>query len=219
MIPADAELLLQWRHGDRASGAALFERHYSAIARFFHNKVDDSARDELVQRVFLACLEHQERFRGDASFKTYLFGIAHHSLQGYLRTRARKNKREAAEIDVDLVSVVDLGQCPERPMVEHQEQRVLLEALRRIPLGYQIVLELFYWEQLTAGEIGGTLNIPLGSAKTRLREGRMALEAAIKKIDTTQEILQSTLDDLERWASRIRPLVPTQATQNLKRAS
>lgn len=207
MTPTDAELLSLWRNGDSRSGAALFERHYPAIARFFHNKVDDDVRDELVQNVFLAFVEKPEGFRGEASFKTYLFAVAHHILNDYLRARIRKNQREDAAFDVQ--SVIDLGQSPERPVVEHQEQRALLEALRRIPLRLQVVLELHYWERLTAAEIGLTLDIPLGTAKTRLIEGRKALESALTKIDVTREILQSTLDDLDRWATRVRPQIPS----------
>jgi RNA polymerase sigma-70 factor (ECF subfamily) len=206
MLPTDADLLSQWRNGDRRSGGVLFERYYAAIARFFHNKVDDYARDELVQKVFMACLENPAGFRGEASFKTYLFGIAHNILSDHLRAQSRKSRRE--DVDVNLLSVIDLGQSPDRPIVEYQEQRALLEALRRIPLGYQVVLELHYWEQLTAAEIGLTLGIPLGTAKTRLLEGRKALEAAITRIDVSREILQSTLDDLDGWASRVRPRIP-----------
>ncbi|MBK9262120.1 MAG: sigma-70 family RNA polymerase sigma factor [Polyangiaceae bacterium] len=206
MIATDAELISQWRNGDRRAGAALFERHYPAIARFFHNKVDDGVRDELVQNVFLACLENPAGFRGEASFKTYLFGIAHHILNDFLRARIRKSRREDVAFDVQ--SVIDLGQSPEQPMVEHQEQRALLEALRRIPLDYQVVLELHYWERLTAAEIGLAIGIPLGTAKTRLLEGRKALESALTKIDVSREILQSTLDDLDGWALRVRPQIP-----------
>lgn len=206
MLPTDADLISQWRNGDRRSGATLFERHYPAIARFFHNKVDDGARDELVQNVFLACLQNSAGFRGEASFKTYLFSIAHNILKDHLRARLRKNRRE--DVDIDVQSVIDLGQSPDKPIVEYQEQRALLEALRRIPVAYQVVLELHYWEQLTAAEIGLTLGIPLGTAKTRLLEGRKALESALAKIDVSREILQSTLDDLEGWASRVRPRIP-----------
>ncbi len=213
MLPTDADLISQWRNGDRRSGAVLFERHYPAIARFFHNKVDDGARDELVQKVFMACLENPAGFRGEASFRTYLFSIAHNILSDHLRTQSRKSRRE--DVDVNLLSVIDLGQSPDRPIVEYQQQRALLEALRRIPLGYQVVLELHYWEQLTAAEIGLTLGIPLGTAKTRLLEGRKALESAITKIDVSREILQSTLDDLDGWASRVRPRIPLIQTERV----
>ena len=52
-MESDAELVDAWRAGDRGAGEALFERHYDAVARFFHNKVGDAASD-LIQRAFLA---------------------------------------------------------------------------------------------------------------------------------------------------------------------
>ncbi|MCA9708401.1 MAG: sigma-70 family RNA polymerase sigma factor, partial [Myxococcales bacterium] len=71
----DEQLLARWRGGDAQAGAALFERYYEAIARFFVNKVGLDCGD-LVQATFLGCLEGLERFRGEASFRTLLFAIA-----------------------------------------------------------------------------------------------------------------------------------------------
>jgi len=36
----DSELLQAWRDGDEKAGTALFQRHFSSVYRFFHNKVD-----------------------------------------------------------------------------------------------------------------------------------------------------------------------------------
>src|SRR6185436_6575853 len=70
----DAELLSAWRGGDEKAGAELFERHFEALFRFFRNKAGDQAED-LVQETFLACLSGPA-FRGEASFRTYLFTVA-----------------------------------------------------------------------------------------------------------------------------------------------
>ena len=44
-----------------------------ALYGFFRNKVE-GACDDLIQRTFLRCVESVNRFRGDSSFRTYLFG-------------------------------------------------------------------------------------------------------------------------------------------------
>jgi len=202
----DQVLLEAWCGGDRAAGAELFERHYPAVARFFHNKVSEAAQEDLIHETFLACLKSATRFRGQASFRAYLFGIAHHVLADHLRRLGRRRAWLApdSDVDVDEVPAVSFGLSPIAIAVQHEEQRLLLEALRRIPLIYQIALELHYWEELTAAEIGEVLGVPLGTAKTRLRDGRAYLEAQLRQIASSSEALRSTLDDLDRWARRVR---------------
>src|ERR1041385_8354720 len=84
----DFELLQAWSQGDRAAGSLLFERHFDALHRFFRNKAQDGVAD-LVQQTLLACVEGRSRFRGDASFRTYLFQTARFQLYAYYRARRR----------------------------------------------------------------------------------------------------------------------------------
>jgi RNA polymerase sigma-70 factor (ECF subfamily) len=207
-LHVDAELLAAWRAGDRAAGEALFQRHYSSIARFFRNKVSDSVRDDLIQETFTATLKQAASFRGDSSFLSYILGIARHRLVDHLRRCARERRHWAGEVDMDAVSASDLGESPERSMSLHQDQRLLLEGLRRIGLNYQIALELFYWEGLSAVTVAGILDVPLGTVKTRLRDGRAALEKRLAELAASPERLASTLDNLDRWASRVKRRVP-----------
>ena len=200
----DAALLEAWSRGDLAAGTALFERHYLSIARFFHNKVNEAAYQDLIHETFLACQKSAARFRGQASFRSYLFGIAHNVLAGHLRQLTRHRQRLAPDMDLEELPAVSFGLLPIAAMEQREEQRLLLEALRRIPLHHQLALELHYWEALTAAEVGEVLGIPLGTAKTRLRKGRVYLEAQLRKLAHSPETLQSTLDNLEGWAQRIR---------------
>ncbi|MFY0540440.1 RNA polymerase sigma factor [Nannocystis pusilla] len=76
---SDSQLLTAWRGGDQAAGEALFARHFASIARFFRNKIHGDI-EELIQRTFLGCLEGQQRFSGEGSFRGFLFGIARNVL-------------------------------------------------------------------------------------------------------------------------------------------
>ena len=77
----DFETLDRWRAGDRAAGNELLRRHFDGLYRFFRNKVDEGV-DDLIQRSFLACVESKDRFRKQASFRTYLFTVARHERRG-----------------------------------------------------------------------------------------------------------------------------------------
>jgi RNA polymerase sigma-70 factor (ECF subfamily) len=204
----DAALLEAWRRGDRSAAAELFERYYPNVARFFHNKVSDAAQADLVQKTFLGCLEGAARIRGPTGFRPFLFGVARHVLVDHLRERGRRLARLGPELDVDETPAVSFGLSPITSAVRREEQRLLLEGLRRIPLLHQVALELHYWEGLTAAEIGEVLAVPRSTAKTRLRDGRAYLEQQLRELARSPEALQSTLDNLERWAHRTRAQLP-----------
>jgi RNA polymerase sigma-70 factor (ECF subfamily) len=86
----DADLLRAWADGNKSAGEQLFERHFEAIARFFRNKLTAEAQHEdLIQQTFLGCVEARDRFRGDASFRSFLFAIAHNQLGKHWRSRRR----------------------------------------------------------------------------------------------------------------------------------
>ncbi len=182
------------------AGNALFNRHFNAVLCFFRNKVDDQAED-LVQRTFVACVEGRDRFREESSFRTYLFGVANNILRHHYRRRQRDARRV---LQFDARSVVDLGAGPMTLCEARSEQRLLLEALRRIPLNSQVVLELFYWERCSGAEISQILNVPENTARSRLRRARLQLEGRLRELAKSPPELESTISDLDGWAEKVR---------------
>lgn len=197
---SDEQLLAAWRQGDRGAGQALFRRHYDTLARFYANKVAAEERPELIQRTFLACVESRDRFEGKSQFRTYLIGIAVRQLYKHFDRRRRDQRR----LDFNHVSSEDLAPTPSQYAVQQDEYRILLAALRRVPVDYQLVLELVYWEGFTAQMIAECLDIPLGTAKTRIRRGRELVREQIETVAATPSLLQSTLMNLDGWAEGLR---------------
>jgi RNA polymerase sigma-70 factor (ECF subfamily) len=197
--PSDGELLQAWGAGDRTAGEELLARHFEAVVRFFQNKIDRD-HDDLIQKTFLGCLEARARFRGDGSFRAFLFGVAKNVLGKHLRQRYR----EPASLDFAHVSVAELGDTPSLLVAADQQQELMLHALRRIPLDHQIVLELCYWEGMTAAEIGEMLGVPAGTAKTRLRRAKQLLAAEISDLQAGVIGAEPTETRLDTWARGIR---------------
>ena len=67
-------------------------------------------------------------------------------------------------------------------------------------------MELHFWEGLTAREIGQVLEIPEGTAKSRLRRGKELVREELAKLEP--QMLDTTMADLERWASGVRDQLP-----------
>ena len=196
---SDFELLDAWRGGDRAAGNELFDRHFDAVFRFFRNKVSEGAED-LVQQTFLACVQSRDGFRGDASFRTYLFTAARSKLYTYLE----KRRREGENLDWGVTSCVDLGVSPSGIMAKNEEQRLLLLALRRLPVDMQIALELYYFEQIRGPQLAEVLGVPEGTIRSRLRRGRELLRQHLEAIAGDPGDAESTMTDLEGWAQGLR---------------
>ena len=192
----DAELVARWRAGDRSACAELFAAHYDGVARFFRNKVP-SHEDDLVQRSFLRCFEGIERLREPAAFRSFLFAIAHNVLREHLREHSR------APLELESQRAIDLDPSPSTLVAEREHQRLLIAALRHIPLAHQIVLELHYWEQLSASQIAEILEEPLGTIKTRLRRAKQLLAQAVAELGRTPALVSASLAELERWAAEI----------------
>ena len=183
---SDGELLAQWSAGSRTAGNELIERHFDTVHRFFRNKVGSEIED-LVQQTFLGCVEARVRYQGQASFKTFLLAIARNQLY----THYSKRRREV--LDFTLTSVHDLGTSPTGVLAKREDERLLTEALRRVPLDAQVVLELAYWEGLDGAEIAQVLAVPLNTAYSRLRRAKIALldrlrELAPDRVDLDQVV-------------------------------
>ena len=198
MERSDDELLAAWRDGAADAAETLFERHFDALYRFFRNKADEAA-DDLVQRTLLACFEGRDRFRGECSFRTYLFAVARNQLLVFLA-----QQRRADAIDPGHDSVADSAASPSGTLERHREQTLVLQALRRLPVDHQVLLELFYWEQLSGSELAEVLGIAEGTIRTRLRRARELLTREIEGLGANPQLLASTISDLDAWAAALR---------------
>ena len=193
----DLELLAAWRDGDRIAADELIARYFDPVCRFFRSKLGDDV-DDLIQRTFLDCLDAHERFRGEGSFRSYLFSIAHHRLYDHLRRIQRTPELQ----DIGALSIRDLGTTPSRAAARGQETEVLRAALDELPLDHRIALELSYWEEMSAPEIAIALGVPANTVRSRLSRARTALREAIARLAGDDATRAAGLADLERITQR-----------------
>src|SRR5687767_10245061 len=87
-ITSEIDMVALWASGDERAGRMLVDRYGHALHRFFRRRAEGFEQD-LVQRTFLACIEGRSRFRGDSTFRTYLFRTARFLLSTHYRERRR----------------------------------------------------------------------------------------------------------------------------------
>jgi RNA polymerase sigma-70 factor (ECF subfamily) len=201
--PTEVRWLRAWRAGDRAAGNALLRRYAPLLRRFFARKVNRNA-DELVQRTLFACVQGVDRFEGRSSFKTYLLGIARNQFLMSLRNDSPSRP--------DLVTAPSWpGDTPSQLVALREEQRSVLHALTHIPSAYRHVLKLFYWDGCSLEEIASTLDIAVGTVKSRLVRGRAMVKLLLEdnvSPHTCEQVLR-TLAETENatpvWLGRPTP--------------
>ncbi|MCX4242700.1 RNA polymerase sigma factor [Paraliomyxa miuraensis] len=196
----ERDLLLAWRDGDRKAGSELIRGHARLVQRFFGNKVGKPELvEELAQRTFAACVAGVERFRGDSNFRTWLFAVANNVLREHYREQQR-----GQSIDFGTVSVEGSSGGPSSVVASSEEQRRLLTALRRISIDSQVLLELYYWEELTAPELAEVFSIPVGTVRGRIGKAKLELRAELDTMERTRERPPTTEAELEDWARQVR---------------
>jgi RNA polymerase sigma-70 factor (ECF subfamily) len=185
--PSDLELFTAWRDGDNAAGSALIKRHFSALHRFFSTKAHGHEED-LIQTTFVACVEARDAFRGESSFRTYLFKLARFQLFTHYRKAYRR-----PDIDFTTTSMRDLGTSPSGALLRREERELLERALQHVPVDQQIALELTYWEELAAPDIATVLGIPENTVYSRLRRAKGHLREALERLGGAADERQRAL--------------------------
>ena len=196
---SDLDLLEAWRANDQSAGEELFARYYPLLLRFFSNKVSVDPTD-LIQETMLACVDGHHRLRATEKFRAFLFSIAYNKLRDFYR----RSQRDEELVDMATHSSADLAPGPSTMMGQDEQQRLLLRALRRIPVVHQVLLELFYWENATSAEIAVLMDVPHNTIRTRLRRARQLLEEALTESANDPRVLERTRTDLDGWAAKIR---------------
>ncbi len=198
-MASDRELLDAWARGERRAGNQLFQRHFDGLYRFFAAKVSGGV-DDLIQRTFLALVERARELPATAEIRPYLFGIA----RNLLYRRFRDERRDQRVFDPLETSVAELGGSPSAIANQREQLRLLQQALLAIPVEYQIIVELYFWEEMSAAEIAVALEAPEGTIRSRIRKAKELLRTAMTSRAAAPGLVDETLDDLAGWALKLR---------------
>lgn len=117
-----------------------------------------------------------------------------------------RGRRRDAKVEPDFSeqSVHDISPGVSTIAAGRSDHRLLVEALQRIPVDIQMTLELFYWEDLSVGELAQILGIPPGTVKSRLHRGRTLLRDAMVKLPKTEEDQRSVRLLIGEWVDKMR---------------
>ena len=169
---ADTELIERYLGGERAF-STLVRRHEKRVYNLCFRMLgrEEDARDA-AQDAFLTALRKLSSFRGEAQFTTWLHRVAVNACYDILRKKKREPMLEPARDE----------EGPEPPgpaSPDHADSAItsvdVQRALLRVPQEFRAVLVLHDVHNLAYEDIAETLGIPVGTVKSRLHRGRVAL--------------------------------------------
>jgi len=179
-IPSDDDLVSRCRANDQKAYSLLISRYQAPIYWFVVGMIGVDNAEDLTQEIFIRAYQALGRFRGDSSFKTWLFIIARNRCLTELRKHA---EHPVYSLDDDIGVLVTNLMMDEESIEDRLNRQDLLKIIRstlsEVPDPYRSVLTLYYTNESTYKEIADIMDLPMGTVKTYLHRGRMALKDAI----------------------------------------
>jgi RNA polymerase sigma-70 factor (ECF subfamily) len=167
----DRELIARWRAGDDRAATQLVERHAQALARFAVSSGERNEVDELVQDTFVRAFNSLDGFRGDSSFRTWLFTIQRRLLVD--RKRAEKRRRDRDEVkEADAATAYDALDS----VVADETQQRLQGAIAKLSPTQKEVFALRVSEGLSYKEIAEAVGTTEGAARVHYHNAMRAVK-------------------------------------------
>ncbi len=172
----DAALVARARRGERGAFDEIVKRHQRGLWRLVRRYVknDDDAAD-VVQQAFVRAFRALERFRGEASVRSWIYRIGINLALNHVRDRAREQPSDTAgdELTVDAVAP--------GAMMSAERAKALRDAVAELPPKQRMVLELRVFDDLSFREVAALADCTENAAK-------VSFHYAVKKL---REVLGS----------------------------
>jgi RNA polymerase sigma-70 factor (ECF subfamily) len=160
-------LIARARAGDEDSFGEFVRRHMDAVHRWMVRAVGEGDADDMTQDVFLRAYRGLPRFRDQAPPRAWLAAIADNAIKNRSRSRSRFRRIFAADR-------------------ARESGRAVLGALQKLPLEFRLPVVLRDLEEWSYEEIASSLELPIGTVKSRIARGRGHLRAILAPLLTPE---------------------------------
>lgn len=178
-LHADLDLLDRIAMRDASAVAALYDRHARTLySLVLHILRDRAEAEDVLQEVFLRVWEKAATYDSVlGSPMAWLVRIARNRAIDRVRSRRSRPVTQSADetLDERLFETVAPSRDPERATSESEQQHALAAALSRLAPEQRVLIEHAFFMGYTQSELAAHFNLPLGTVKTRIRTGMLAM--------------------------------------------
>lgn len=196
MALTDEQLVDAARSGDESAFAELFTRHRGRLLSLaLSRRIPAQDAEDAVQQTMLKAWQGLSRFRGEATFATWITRVLVNEVFQLQRKRARMRLEEMDDADA-LAAILETGSTMTRQPMS-QEQRLLVKernrlvhaALRSLPEALRSVLRMQFFDDCSLEEIAAELERPVATVKSRRHRARLELQrrfaARLRTVDAS----------------------------------
>lgn len=207
---ADPDLVLvracQEADPDRAEAAfeALYQRYRDRVYSIAHRITGRSADAmDVLQEAFSLLFRKIGGFRSDALFSTWLFRIVVNCSVDHVRQKRQRHGRWGHSLEELEDGPAHDANGPMASAVTREVGEQVQACIARLSPKLRAVLALRHLEGLSYEELAATLNLSMGTVKSRLARAHAALE----------DVLRRHLPGYEEWVEQARPATPRGGSQ------
>lgn len=173
--PPDHDLVAAYRSGDQRAATELVRRHAPAVGRFLYSSGAAAGDvDDLVQETLFRAFRALDRWRGDASFRGWLFTISGNLLKDEFRKR--KGRQMLPIDDRDLPDRSD----PAGDYAATEAEERLRQGLSRLPRLQREVFLLRAQEGTEYEQIARSLGTTPGAARVHYHQAVKRLKELVR---------------------------------------
>jgi len=178
---SDEDLMAQLQADSPHALRGLMERYRSPLYGYLYRMLASSEdAEDLFQESFLRVLRHADRFQPGRPFRPWLYAIATNLVKNAYRSRGY---REAVPLDRSdyedgtplAARLAAIGEQPSEPVEREESRRLVRQAVETLPEKGRAALVLYYFQGLAYEEVADTLEIPLGTVKSRIHNAMARL--------------------------------------------
>ncbi len=164
----------RYLNGDDRGIGEIIREYKDGLILFLNNYVRNiNTAEELCEDTFVKLAVKKPRFRGNSSFKTFLYTIARNIAIDYLR----RNKNN---VPIEELADLEDKTCLEREYIKQEQKRTLHSALKKLKPEYERILWLTYFEELSNKEAAIVMGKTTHAVETLVYRARNALKTQLE---------------------------------------
>jgi len=179
-VSPDATLMQQLLRRDVSAFEELYERHsrivYSLVLRILRQ---GTTAEEVVQDVFLQLWRNSARYDLGRPFVPWLLTLARNRALDHLRLKSERQRRREEQTE-ELPQIATAAPEYERALDEKRRAERVRALIGSLPAAQKKAIELAYFEGLSHSEIAASLQEPLGTVKSWIRNGLLRLKEGLQ---------------------------------------
>ena len=159
---------------------ALIREYGNDVLRTAYMYVKDiHTAEDIFQEVFIKVNKNLSTFQGNSSIKTWIIRITINACKDYLKSAYKRRVVPMMEYQEDaIVSQSDFDE------VNNQDtNQMIKDTILSLPAKYKDVVLCVYYQEMTIAEVAQALDIPEGTAKSRLSRARQKLKDMLERED------------------------------------